>query len=408
MQDMRRTKAQLIEELRRLRASEERASAPASERERIERALRERVKELNCLYGISHLAQNRELSLAELIRQVAELVCASWQHPEIACARIRIGALDMTTRNFRSSPWLQSSQIFIQEELLGEIEVRYLEERPDCDEGPFLQEERHLLDTVADQLGRLVQADRTEAHLRVLSRELIKAQETERLRIATELHDHLAQDLATLKLDLGGLLDEPLNAAADAAQDGAKDDAQDGAQSATPGQRQRVAELMEGLSRAITCTRDLAYDLLPPGLEDLGLVRTLARYCADFANRSGLAVDFFADGMDGVRLSFETQINIYRMVQEALNNTRKHAQAESATVRVIGSHPSVIVRIEDDGRGVDLEHRLDEFYQAKKMGIWGMRERSRLLGGRISLRSSPGKGMRIHIEIPVETKNNEV
>jgi len=401
MQDVRRTKAQLIEELRRLRAREERACAPACEREQIERALRERVKELNCLYGISHLAQNQELSLAELIRQVAELVCASWQHPEIACARIRIGALDMTTRNFRSSPWLQSSQIFIQEELLGEIEVRYLEERPDCDEGPFLQEERHLLDTVAAQLGRLVQAKRTEAHLRVLSRERIKAQETERLRIATELHDHLAQDLATLKLELGCLLDEP-----DANGDSGGE--KNSAESATPGQRRRVAELTEGLSRAITSTRDLAYDLLPPGLEDLGLVRTLARYCADFANRSGLEVDFFADGMDGVRLSFETQINIYRMVQEALNNTRKHAQADGATVRIIGSHPSVIVRIEDDGRGVDLEHRLDEFYQAKKMGIWGMRERSRLLGGRISLRSSPGKGMRIHIEIPVETKSNEV
>ncbi|MBA4356370.1 MAG: sensor histidine kinase, partial [Desulfovibrio sp.] len=184
MHDTRRTKAQLSEELRRLRDSGAQTAALAGEHERVERALRERVKELNCLYGISHLAQNRELPLGELIRQVGELVCSSWQYPEITCARIRIGALDSPTRNFRQSPWSQASAIFIQEERIGEIEVLYLEERPECDEGPFLREERHLIDAVADKLGRLVQASRTEAHMRMLARELIKAQENERLRIA--------------------------------------------------------------------------------------------------------------------------------------------------------------------------------------------------------------------------------
>ncbi|MBU1229799.1 MAG: sensor histidine kinase [Proteobacteria bacterium] len=386
MHDTRRTKARLIEELQKLRESEVRTAALAQEHERIERALRERVKELNCLYGISHLAQNRELSLDDLIRQVGELVCASWQYPEITCARIRIGSLDSTTHNYQQSPWSQTSPILIQEERLGEIEVFYLEERPMSDEGPFLREERHLINAVAEKLGRLVQASRAEVHLRMLSRELIKAQENERLRIATELHDHLAQDLAALKLDLGELMEQP----------------------PAPGQllQKRLAGLSDRLSGAISSIRNLAYDLLPPGLEDLGLVRTLARYCADFAKRSGLVVDFFADGMDGVRLGFETQINIYRLVQESLTNVRKHAQASQATVRIIRSHPSVIVRIEDNGQGVDLEHRLDEFYQAKKMGIWGMRERARLLGGRITLRSRPGRGMRIHIEIPLENMND--
>jgi len=386
MHDTRRTKAQLIEELKRLRDSEAHTAALAREHERVERALTERVKELNCLYGISHLAQNRELHLGELIRQVGELVCASWQYPEITCARIRIEALDSTTRNYRRSPWSQSSPISIQEECLGEIEVLYLEERPESDEGPFLREERNLIDAVALKLGRLVQASRTEAHMRVLARELIKAQENERLRIATELHDHLAQDLAALKLDLGELMDRP----------------------PAPGAplQERLAELTARLSDAITAIRNLAYDLLPPGLEDLGLVRTLARYCAGFATRTGLVVDFFADGMEGVRLGFETQINMYRLVQESLTNVRKHAQADRVTVRIIRSHPSVILRIEDDGQGVDLEQRLDEFYQAKKMGIWGMRERARLLGGRISLRSQPGRGMRIHIEIPLESMDN--
>jgi signal transduction histidine kinase len=386
MLDSRKTKAQLVEELQRVRAGERDAVARASGHEQTERALRERVKELNCLYGISHLAQNRDLSMEELIRQVGELVVASWQYSEIACACISIGKLDIPTRNFRKSRWRQVSPIHIMDERIGEIEVCYLESRPQCDEGPFLREERHLIDAVAEKLGQIIQAKRAEAHMRALSRELIKAQETERLRIATELHDHLAQDLASLKLDLGGLLEEKEGDAAI---------------------EERILGLSERISKAITTTRDLAYDLLPPGLEDLGLVRTLARYCSDFAQRSGLAVDFYADGMDGVRLSFETQINLYRLAQEALANARRHAQATRVVVRIIGSHPSVILRIEDNGCGVDLELRLDEFYEAKKMGLWGMRERARLLGGRITLRSSPGKGMRIHIEVPSESPPNE-
>lgn len=388
MLDTRRTKAQLVEELARLRGDEARSASLGQEHARVLRDLRERVKELNCLYGISRLAQNRELPMEEVLRQVAGLVCESWQYPEITCARIRMDALDIATRNFKRTAWRQQSPIVIQGERLGEIEVCYLEPRPASDEGPFLLEERSLLDAVADKLGRLAQAARTEAQMLVLSRELIKAQENERLRIATELHDHLAQDLAALKMDLGGLLDPPAPNAEE-----------------LPLQ---LAALADRLSGAITAIRDIAYDLLPPGLEDLGLVRTLSRYCADFAKRTGLSVDFFADGMEGLRLGFETQINIYRMTQESLTNVRKHAKADQVTVRIILSHPNVIVRIEDNGQGVDLEKRQEEIREARRMGLWGMRERARLLGGAITLRSRPGRGMLVHIEIPVENRNNGV
>lgn len=388
MHDTRRTKAQLVEELTKLRESEARSASLALEHERVLRALRERVKELDCLYGISRLAQNRELPMEEVLRQVADLVRDSWQYPEITCARIRMDALDIATRNYKPSAWRQRSPIAIRDERLGEIEVCYLEPRPESDEGPFLREERNLLDAVADKLGRLAQTARTKAQMLVLSRELIKAQENERLRIATELHDHLAQDLATLKMDLGGLLDPP-------------------APSAEELPRQ-LTGLADRLSGAITAIRDLAYDLLPPGLEDLGLVRTLSRYCADFAKRTGMTVDFYADGMEGLRLGFETQINIYRMTQESLTNVRKHAKADQVTVRIILSHPNVIVRIEDNGQGVDLEKRQEEFREARRMGLWGMRERTRLLGGTITLRSRPGRGMLVHIEIPVENRNHGV
>lgn len=402
-----RTKAELLAELDQLRAElgllqadKRRHACLAAEHELTVRALRERVKELNCLYSITRLAQREGLSLAELLAEVGVLVCASWQYPESARARLRIagapeGGLsggpysgtDGAGAEYESPGYAQGrprqhSPILLRGERIGEVEVVYLEDKPEADEGPFLREERHLIDAVADTLGRIVDARRAEAHLRTLSRELIKAQETERQRIASELHDHLAQDLATLKLGMDGILER---------------------QYPSPELvRSTLPELASGLASAIQDIRDLAYGLLPPGLEDLGLVSTLARYCQDIVARHGLAVEFYADGMDGLRLNFQTQINVYRIVQESLANIRKHAQASRVTVRLIHSHPSLIVRIEDDGRGVDLEQRLHEFYQLKKMGIWGMRERARLLGGRITFRSKPGKGMRILVELPAQ------
>lgn len=407
MGETKRTKAELQAELDQLRAEldllqvdKRRHACLAVEHELTVRALRERVKELNCLYSITRLAQREGLSLAELLAEVGVLVCASWQYPESARARLCIagaledglggglgGGLDGAGAEYESPGYLparprQQSPILLRGERIGEVEVAYLEDRPEADEGPFLREERHLIDAVADTLGRIVDARRAEAHLRTLSRELIKAQETERQRIASELHDHLAQDLATLKLGMDGILER---------------------QYPSPELvRSTLPELASGLASAIQDIRDLAYGLLPPGLEDLGLVSTLARYCQDIVARHGLAVEFYADGMDGLRLNFQTQINVYRIVQESLANIRKHAQASRVTVRLIHSHPSLIVRIEDDGRGVDLDQRLHEFYQLKKMGIWGMRERARLLGGRITFRSKPGKGMRILVELPAQ------
>jgi Signal transduction histidine kinase len=90
-------------------------------------------------------------------------------------------------------------------------------------------------------------------------------------------------------------------------------------------------------------------------LTELGLVETVLAHCEDFSLRNGIAVDVFADGLDGVSFDFDTQINIYRLIQEALNNVRKHAKASRVTIRLLGSYPSLLVRIEDDGCGADMD-----------------------------------------------------
>ncbi len=348
--------------------------------------LLERIKELNCLYGITRLAQHREHPLDELLTDIAELIPASWQYPDIACASIRLGETRHNSATFASTRWLQTSAITIGSEQCGAVEVCYLEERPECDEGPFLREERSLIDAVADQIARIVAQRRAEEQMRALSQELIMAQENERQRIARELHDHLAQDLSLARADL-----ERIGC---------------GLPESGPW-RAQAGVIAERLGTAIRSIRDLAYGLLPPGLTELGLVETVLAHCEDFSLRNGIAVDVFADGLDGVSFDFDTQINIYRLIQEALNNVRKHAKASRVTIRLLGSYPNLLVRIEDDGCGADMDRCLAQAGRAKRMGLWSMRERVRLLGGKLSFRSKPGQGLHIRIETPLNRSNHE-
>ncbi len=367
-------------------ASNEEWQSFVAQSHKTQHALLERIKELNCLYGISRLAQHREQPLGELLTDIAGLIRSSWQYPDIACASIRLGETRHNSDNFVRTHWCQSSPIIVDAEECGAVEVCYLEERPDCDEGPFLREERSLIDAVADQIGRIVAQRRVEEQMRALSQELIMAQENERQRIARELHDHLAQDLSLARADLERIgCGLPENGP----------------------WRAQAGVIAERLATAIRSIRDLAYGLLPPGLAELGLVETVLAHCEDFSLRNGITVDVFADGLHGVSFDFDTQINIYRLIQEALNNVRKHAKASRVTIRLLGSYPNLLVRIEDDGCGADMDRCLSQAGRTKRMGLWSMRERVKLLGGKISFRSKPGQGLHIRIETPLNRSSNE-
>jgi DNA-binding response OmpR family regulator/signal transduction histidine kinase len=143
------------------------------QRKRAEEALRKRVKELDCLYGIAKLREMPGVSLAQMLRRIVDLLPPSWRYPEIACARIVLEDQDFKTKNFRETPWRQTSNIKAHGQPIGSVEVCYLEERPESDEGPFLKEERSLLDAVAERLGRIVERKRAEEVLRERTRQLV-------------------------------------------------------------------------------------------------------------------------------------------------------------------------------------------------------------------------------------------
>jgi len=225
---------------------------------------------------------------------------------------------------------------------------------------------------------------RAEERITALSQQLLKAQETERQRISLYLHDKIAQDLSTVNIGCATLFD-----------------AQPGAPAET---KQRVSEFSKIIQQAITAVRDLSYDLRPPALDQLGLVRTVYQYCEDFSGKTGVSVDFHSAGLDDLRLDFDTEIHLYRLVQEGLNNIKKHAGADHVALRLVASYPNIILRIEDDGKGFDVDDRLVAAMKEKRMGIRSMEQRVRLLDGTIRIQSRPNEGSKIVIEIPYREK----
>lgn len=127
--------------------------------------LGERVKELDCLYGISGLVLKQDITIDEIIQGTIDLIPTSWQYPEITCARTVVDGQKFETVPFRKTSWKQCSKIKIHGKPAGILEVYYLEERPEIYEGPFLKEERKLIDAVAERMGRIIEQKRAETAL---------------------------------------------------------------------------------------------------------------------------------------------------------------------------------------------------------------------------------------------------
>lgn len=225
---------------------------------------------------------------------------------------------------------------------------------------------------------------KAEKHINSLSQELIKVQEKERLKISRDLHDNVAQDLASLKIGCDTLFSD------------------------TPDMPRNIVRTVERFSRilqqSIMSIRNMAYDLRPPGLDQLGLVSTLGRFCEDFSDRHLIRIDYYSAGVSELNLTTDAEINLYRLVQEALNNIVKHADATHVTIRLITSHPTILLKIEDDGKGFDVKRRKEEAILEKRMGIQSMEERAALLDGTIRFSSQDFQGTRISVELPL--KNN--
>ncbi|GAJ00726.1 unnamed protein product, partial [marine sediment metagenome] len=145
----------------------------SSERKQIRGALQkktdniaERIKELNCLYGISSLVEKPGISLEDILQRTVDLIPPAWQYPEITGAQINLEHQAFQTKNYKETIWKQSAAIIGKDEPIATLNICYLEERPKSEEGPFLKEERKLINAIAEQLGNIIERKRAEEALR--------------------------------------------------------------------------------------------------------------------------------------------------------------------------------------------------------------------------------------------------
>lgn len=144
------------------------------DRKRIEETLQSRAirldARLHCLYGIAALVEEPGISLSALLQRIIDLIPAAWQYPEVTCASISLEGEEFKTKNFRETPWKLVSGIKVEGREVGMLQVHYVEERPQADEGPFQGEERQLIDVIAERLGRIIEWMRAEQELSVRNR----------------------------------------------------------------------------------------------------------------------------------------------------------------------------------------------------------------------------------------------
>ena len=476
-----------------------------TEQKRAEHKLKERVKELQCLYSIANIVARPGITLDRLYQEIANLLPAAWQYPEITCARIAIDDNEFKTENYRETEWKQSSDIKVHGERAGVVEVSYLEEGPEIDEGPFLKEERLLIDTVAERLGKiterkragealqesersyrelfevapdaiwvhdlkgniikankaaekltglsaeelaggnvktllseeglrlakevrrrlvkgeavqpyeqhLIRKDGTEATLRLTTspifsngqliafqniarditeekrmqenlryylQEIARAQEEERRRIARELHDSTAQTLIALLHQLENLLGDKAKLPVREAK-------------ALWGFYEQIRDVLREVRR-------FSRDLRPSILDDLGLLPALEWVTGELKKEYGVETALEVVG-DVRRFSQEAELILFRIVQEALRNVAKHAQASKAEVKIEFEKQKTRVTISDDGIGFELPESLGDLPHTGKLGLAGMQERVQLLGGNLKLKSKPGKGTTVIATAPI-------
>lgn len=210
---------------------------------------------------------------------------------------------------------------------------------------------------------------------------IIKATEEERSRIVREIHDVPVQAMVNMGIRLElcmQVLDKDIDKA-----------------------RSYIRELKEQINTNIQDLRKIIYNLRPMSLDDLGLVATIEKLLSDFESDSGISTSFRLIG-EPVEIKELIQIAVFRIIQEALNNAKRHSKAKKVSVKFEFLESSISILITDDGVGFEIEGVIDWEEDDRCFGLIGMRERVELLQGYMDINSAPGKGTGIFMRIPFE------
>ena len=351
--------------------------------------LEERIKELRGLYAISRLCQQQGIGREELFQGIVDTIPQSFHYPESTCARIIIHGQSFATEGFKESSWQLSATIENAGERIGVVEVYFLGNPFEENEEPFLKEEHALIEAIGRQIENVVQLREAEEmllryqnQLRGMASQLSLTEENARRKFASYLHDQIGQTLFAAKIKLGSLSKKmPLS-----------------------DEKKSFDETIAILEQVIQDTRTLTFEMSMPILYELGIEAAL-EWLVEKTNADGDIAITFKDDKTKKLLAEEVSIVLFRAVQELLTNVRKHAHAQNVEVAIQGDGKEVLISVKDDGVGFN-PGEINSLGQEKYgFGLLSLRERLTLLGGSITINSTPHQGTAIILRVPVNQKN---
>ena len=292
---------------------------------------------------------------------------------------------------FSTSAGLQTWQSYMCLPLLAKGEVQGVLDLFSLSPNEFVQDQVTLFTTLGQQVGVAIQNARLFEQIRagrqrlyMLSQQLLEVQESERRHIARELHDEIGQALTAVKVNLQSAQRLNHDALIDP----------------------HIQESIGIVERTLQQVRDLSLDLRPSLLDDLGIVAALRWYINRQARRAGFEAELVQDIGD-MRLQSDLETTCFRVVQEAITNVVRHAQAQHVRVELRGFEDSLELIIRDDGVGFDVDAVIERAAGDLSLGLLGMHERVQLTGGRIDIQSDPKQGTEIHACFPLQKQKPE-
>jgi len=217
------------------------------------------------------------------------------------------------------------------------------------------------------------------------ARHILHAQEEERKRIARELHDETSQALTSLLISLA-LLEESVT---------------------DPVGRARICDTRTLVHETLRAVRNMSLDLRPSALDDLGLLPALRWYVREYQQKCGLEAELAVSGLKE-RLPSEVETALYRMIQESLTNTARHAHARHVWVTLTEDGLLLRATVRDDGSGFDAAGMMRKRWQDRGLGLAGMQERAALLDGSVEIESEPGAGALVTVTIPLRQRGRSL
>ena len=365
------------------------------EKEKLLREKAERARELNALYELSRIAQRHEISTRQVLREAVALLPPAWQYPDIACGRIRFGGEIFQTHPGAESPWCQSAAIRIGGQERGCVEVCYLEERPEFDEGPFLKEERVLIHALAGELGHIMQHKEAEEALVQRTQEL--ARSNAELEQFAYVASHDLQEPLRMVTGYVGMLERRYKGKLDADADEFIAFAVDGAR--------RMSVLINDLlaySRVTTRGKELA------ATDGAAVMRGVLVNLEVRITETGATVTH-----DPLPTVMADEVQLARLLQNLVSNAIKYHGDEAPRVHVSAERTDGTWQfaVRDNGSGIAPEHteriftifqRLHGRGEFEGTGV-GLAICKRIVerhGGRIWVESEPGKGSTFSFTIP--------